>query len=64
MKQVPATSVFAPALLRASLGDAVGKLDPRVLWHTPVMFVVEVGSVLTTVLAVRDPSAFSVSIAV
>ncbi len=53
-----------PKMLLTSLPDAVRKLDPRVMARNPVMFVVEVGSVLTTVLAVRDPSTFSVSIAV
>ncbi|MFD3541632.1 potassium-transporting ATPase subunit KdpB [Streptomyces sp. NPDC058662] len=36
--------------------DALRKLDPRVMVASPVMFVVEVGSVLTTVLALRDPA--------
>ena len=53
-----------PRLLLTSLPDALRKLDPRTLWHNPVMFVVEVGSVLTTVLAVVDPSLFAWSIVV
>jgi K+-transporting ATPase ATPase B chain len=52
------------ALLADAAPDAVRKLDPRTLVRNPVMFVVLVGSVVTTVLAVRDPSAFSISIAV
>ena len=55
--------VLDPGMLVRSLPDAVLKLDPRTLVRNPVMFVVEVGSVLTTVLAVRDPSAFAISIA-
>ena len=43
-------------MLLTSLPDAVRKLDPRVMVHNPVMFVVEVGAVLSTVLAVIDPS--------
>ncbi|MGC5165534.1 potassium-transporting ATPase subunit KdpB [Luteimicrobium sp. DT211] len=35
------------------------KLDPRVMWRVPVMFVVEVGAALTTALAVVDPSVFA-----
>ena len=35
------------------------KLDPRHMVKSPVMFVVEVGAVLTTVLAIADPSAFA-----
>jgi K+-transporting ATPase ATPase B chain len=34
------------------------------MWRNPVMFVVEIGSVLTTVLFVRDPSLFAGSVAV
>ncbi|MEV7972161.1 potassium-transporting ATPase subunit KdpB [Cellulomonas sp. NPDC089187] len=43
------------AVGREQLRDAFRKLDPRVMWHNPVMFVVEVGAVLTTVLAVAEP---------
>ena len=53
-----------PKLLLTSLPDAVRKLDPRTLWHNPVMFVVEIGSILTTVLAIRDPSWFAWSITI
>jgi K+-transporting ATPase ATPase B chain len=47
-----------PAQLWRSTPDALRKLDPRTLWRNPVMFIVEVGAVFTTVLAVRDPSVF------
>ncbi len=53
-----------PRLLLTSLPDAVRKLDPRVMVHSPVMFVVEVGAVLSTVLALKDPSRFGLTIAV
>lgn len=43
--------VFDAALLRASAIDAVKKLDPRVQFRNPVMFVVYLGSILTTILA-------------
>jgi potassium-transporting ATPase ATP-binding subunit len=39
-------------LWRASLA-AVQKLNPATLWHNPVIFIVEIGSLLTTVYAVR-----------
>jgi K+-transporting ATPase ATPase B chain len=42
-----------PILRRASL-DSIVKLNPRHLMKNPVMFVVEVGSVLTTVLFLKD----------
>ncbi|WP_380282199.1 potassium-transporting ATPase subunit KdpB [Kitasatospora purpeofusca] len=53
-----------PKLIAASLPDAVRKLDPRVMVKNPVMFVVEVGSVVTTVSAIADPSVFAWSITV
>jgi len=48
-----------PRQLWRSLPDALRKLDPRTLWHNPVMFIVEVGAVFTTVLAISDPSVFA-----
>ncbi len=39
----------------AHLKEALVRLDPRRMWHNPVMFVVEVGAVLTTVLAIAEP---------
>src|ERR1700751_6047307 len=47
-----------PALLAQSLPDALRKLDPRTLWRNPVMFIVEIGAVWSTVLTVRDSSWF------
>lgn len=51
------SSVFDPALLRRALRDGGRKLDPRRMTRNPVMFVVEAGSVLVTVLAIVDLSA-------
>ncbi|MGN6302201.1 MAG: potassium-transporting ATPase subunit KdpB [Angustibacter sp.] len=49
-----------------SLGQVVPqafvKLDPRHVWRSPVIFVVWVGSVLTTGLAIAAPSVFSWSL--
>src|ERR1700749_796095 len=42
-----------------STPDALKKLDPRTLWRNPVMFVVEIGAVWSTVLAVREPTWFA-----
>ncbi|MGW1817534.1 potassium-transporting ATPase subunit KdpB [Streptomyces sp. NPDC002125] len=47
--------LFDPKQLLKSLPDAARKLDPRVMVKSPVMFVVLVGSVVTTLLALRDP---------
>ncbi len=54
---------FGPRQLWRSLPDALRKLDPRHQVRYPVMFVVWVGSVVTTILAIADPSAFAWSLA-
>jgi K+-transporting ATPase ATPase B chain len=46
------------------LPAALRKLDPRHLWRSPVMFIVWLGSVATTVAALVDPSVFAASLAV
>jgi K+-transporting ATPase ATPase B chain len=51
------TSLWDPAILRPAVGDALKKLDPRVMAKNPVMFVVEVGCVLVTVIFVHDLAA-------
>ncbi|MEE1770893.1 potassium-transporting ATPase subunit KdpB [Streptomyces sp. JV185] len=48
-----------PGQLLTSFPDALRKLDPRVMVHNPVMFVVEVGAVLTTLSAIGSPSVFA-----
>ncbi|MFE2183285.1 potassium-transporting ATPase subunit KdpB [Streptomyces sp. NPDC059455] len=48
-----------PGQLIASLPDAARKLDPRGMIRNPVMFVVEVGALLTTAFACRGPSVFA-----
>ena len=45
-------ALFDSALLRQAMIDAVIKLNPRAQWRNPVMFIVWLGSLLTTVLAV------------
>jgi K+-transporting ATPase ATPase B chain len=54
---------FDAGQLLHNLPQAVRKLDPREVVRTPVMFVVWVGALLTTVLAVLDPSVFAWSVA-
>ena len=49
-----ARSLFDGAIVAARRVDSFVKLDPRTLAKNPVMFVVEVGAVLTTVLFFRD----------
>jgi potassium-transporting ATPase ATP-binding subunit len=53
-----------PKLLWQSVPDAFRKLNPTTLYKNPVMFIVEIGSVFTTVLAVRDHTTFAILTAV
>ena len=46
--------LFDPPIVRRALVEAFLKLDPRHVAKNPVMFVVEVGSVVTTFLLLRD----------
>jgi K+-transporting ATPase ATPase B chain len=46
-----------PALFRQAAIDSLRKLAPRHVARNPVMFVVEVGSLLTTILFIRDAVA-------
>ncbi|WP_405558978.1 potassium-transporting ATPase subunit KdpB [Streptomyces sp. NBC_01171] len=48
--------LFDPRQLLRSLPDAFRKLDPRVMVKSPVMFVVWIGSVLTTAFSFTDPT--------
>ncbi|HZD22721.1 MAG TPA: potassium-transporting ATPase subunit KdpB, partial [Acidimicrobiia bacterium] len=47
-------TLWNPAIAGAAVRDSFVKLNPRVMIRNPVMFVVEVGAVLTTGLVVRD----------
>ncbi len=49
-----ARPLFDPPIVRRAVKDAFKKLDPRQVARNPVMFVVEVGSWLTTLLIIRD----------
>ncbi|OII14795.1 potassium-transporting ATPase subunit B [Curtobacterium sp. MCBA15_008] len=62
----PATrsSAFGPRQLVAGLPGALRKLDPRLMWRNPVMFIVEIGAALTTATAFVEPSVFTTAIAV
>src|SRR6478672_9056911 len=53
-----ASSLFEPAIVRRAIVDSFRKLHPRLMARNPVMFIVEVGSVLTTILFFQKlPSA-------
>ncbi|MBB5083295.1 potassium-transporting ATPase subunit KdpB [Nonomuraea endophytica] len=53
-----------PQQMVRSLPDALKKLNPVTLWRNPVMLIVEIGAVFTTVLAVLEPSFFAWAIVV
>ncbi|WP_164911672.1 potassium-transporting ATPase subunit KdpB [Mycobacteroides franklinii] len=61
-KTVVASGVFDPTQLIKALPLAVRKIDPRHMARNPVMFVVWVGSIATTVLAILHSSVFSWSV--
>ena len=48
-----------PQMLLKSTPGALRKLDPRTLWRNPVMFIVEIGAIWSTILAIISPSWFA-----
>jgi potassium-transporting ATPase ATP-binding subunit len=46
-------ALFDPTIVKRAMKDAFVKLDPRLVAKNPVMFVVEVGSVVTTYFWIR-----------
>src|SRR5436309_10964900 len=53
----PRNQTFNSDILVPALWQSVLKLDPRWMWRNPVMFVVEIGAVLTLLLTI-DPHIF------
>jgi K+-transporting ATPase ATPase B chain len=49
-----ARPLFDPPIVKRAVGDSFRKLHPRPMMKNPVMFVVEVGALMTTALAARD----------
>ncbi|MFI5779166.1 potassium-transporting ATPase subunit B, partial [Nocardia sp. NPDC051570] len=58
------SGLFDPKMLMKALPDACMKLDPRTLWRNPVMLIVEIGAVWSTVLALTKPTFFAWAIVV
>ena len=58
-RKQPVSALFDARIVIPAIGSAFVKLDPRVLMKNPVMFVLEVVSVLTTVILVRDIATMS-----
>ena len=53
-KAPQAKSIFAPELVRPAVRDSFTKLNPRSMARNPVMFVVEIGTVVTLLITVRN----------
>src|SRR5262245_50302718 len=48
-----ARPLFDPPIVRRAVIDSLKKLNPRIQLRNPVMFIVEVGAALTTVLFIQ-----------
>jgi K+-transporting ATPase ATPase B chain len=71
MSKLKARPLFEPTIVRGAVIDALRKLDPRVQLRNPVMFVVLVTAVLTTVLGIQAlrghgeaPASFIIAISI
>src|SRR4051812_9475610 len=53
-KRTSASTLVDPKIVLPAIGSAFAKLNPRTLMKNPVMFVLEIVSMLTTVILVRD----------
>jgi K+-transporting ATPase ATPase B chain len=53
MKTKTSLTLFDPALVMPAIKASFTKLQPRVQWRNPVMFVVFIGSILTTLLGLQ-----------
>jgi K+-transporting ATPase ATPase B chain len=53
MKTKTSLTLFDPVLLKPAIKASFTKLSPRVQWRNPVMFVVYIGSILTTLLGLQ-----------
>ena len=60
--QTRSRSIWDPQIVRTAIWDSFRKLHPRTMARNPVMFVVEVGCVLTTWRLVQDAVTGSGSI--
>ena len=52
--QAKSASMTDRKILKKAIVDSFWKLDPRVIWKNPVMFVVEVGAVITLVVLIAN----------
>jgi K+-transporting ATPase ATPase B chain len=62
-KRMPVSAMLDPKIVMPAIGQAFVKLNPRTLIKNPVMFVLEIVTVLTTVILVRDVFAHGETLA-
>ena len=53
-KRMPVSALLDAKIIVPAIGSAFVKLDPRALIKNPVMFVLEIVTILTTVILIRD----------
>ena len=53
-KRTPVTALTDPKIVVPAIGSAFAKLDPRTLAKNPVIFVLEIVTMLTTIVLIRD----------
>jgi potassium-transporting ATPase ATP-binding subunit len=53
-KQMPVSALFDAKIVVPAIGSAFVKLNPRTLMKNPVMFVLEIVTILTTIILIRD----------
>jgi K+-transporting ATPase ATPase B chain len=64
-KKAPrARPLFDPPIVKRAIGDSFRKLNPRTMMKNPVMFVVEVGAAMVSVLAIQERSLFGMQISI
>jgi K+-transporting ATPase ATPase B chain len=54
----PGSAMLEPSIMRRAVREAFVKLDPRTMIRIPVMFVVEIGTVVTAVQFIAHPTLF------
>src|SRR4030081_1178521 len=56
------SSIFDPTLIQPAILDSFKKLNPRVQWRSPVMFVVLIGAIWTSAITIFHFSSFNFQI--
>jgi K+-transporting ATPase ATPase B chain len=62
MNMTARSSIFDPKLLRPAIIDSFRKLNPQVQWKNPVMFIVFIGSIVTSGITMAHFSSFNLQL--